>query len=310
MKKICPRCGNSYVRLDSHLKNKVQCKAIYVNVNRNNIIKNYDSLLEKYHKIKEQQNKTYVCDICNKRYLKKNKARHIKLHERNGEHPSVSSNTNEAVPTTIVYGDQINNINNNINNNQYIINVIFPNNFSQENNIDSDTAFKLFNKYVELDDKQKIKYIESKAFGEYFEELHLKGENNKNIYLPNYRNKYGYMFNDNCWQDIEKNKLLNISANNTLNNMREMLTNVTIELDNIENKSPLELEKKETFVKINGFIELLKSSKRIFDNPENTNLNGEMDWRKAIEEVEQRLLRNKQALRSNYMQTKKYIKNE
>ena len=46
MSKICPRCGKTFTRIDSHCKNKKQCEVKYVNVEPSEIITNYNIYLK------------------------------------------------------------------------------------------------------------------------------------------------------------------------------------------------------------------------------------------------------------------------
>ena len=63
-KKVCPRCGNIYLHrgnLNSHLKKLKPCIAIYIDVDRNKIIDNYNIYLEQYLKKQNaiEQNTNY-----------------------------------------------------------------------------------------------------------------------------------------------------------------------------------------------------------------------------------------------------------
>jgi predicted GIY-YIG superfamily endonuclease len=140
-KNICVRCGISYKILSKHLQNRMICPANYLDINRSQILDNYNNLYNKYIEIKCLEDKKSKCNVCRKFILTDNLQKHInKLHN------------DENIFNTNVKSLQT-----------YLLN-----NFGDETNVDIKIVYQLL---VEIDNDFKIDTIIK-----FIEELYFKIE--------------------------------------------------------------------------------------------------------------------------------------
>lgn len=204
MSKTCVRCGNKYKRLDKHLQNKKICPVKYLDIDRDKILDNYDKNYKEYMKIKQQNNKSN-CEHCNKLMLSKNLKRHIqKIHN--------IQNIQNA--NTIINGDQINNNTININ--------LTINNFGDEKNIEPKIAYEIFD--IATKNPENMDII---ALTKYIEELHMKIEENRNIYQES-KSKYARIYEDNKWKSTNKNEMKERLVKNTYKHMGQNIIDLDI----------------------------------------------------------------------------------
>lgn len=193
-KNICVRCGISYKILSKHLQNRMICPANYLDINRSQILDNYNNLYNKYIEIKCLEDKKSKCNICRKFILTDNLQKHInKLHN------------DENIFNTNVKSLQIYSLNN----------------FGDETNVDIKIVYKLL---VEIDNDFKIDTIIK-----FIEELYFKIEENRNIYTTlDY--EYGRIFIDNKWcYDY-----INIIKKKIIGNAYRHFGNIAIQFINYE----------------------------------------------------------------------------
>ena len=97
MTKTCLRCGKNFVRLDKHLQNKIVCPANYLDIDREDILSNYDKFLIGFMDIKKSKKYKKTCTFCGKMILSKNLSRHIKnFHSNNDSTNNDSTNNNST----------------------------------------------------------------------------------------------------------------------------------------------------------------------------------------------------------------------
>lgn len=79
-KKTCLRCGNSYNRLDIHIKKKTICEATFLDIPYDNMIEEYDKHYDTYVKVVSSILNTKICNNCGKKYRHRSSlSRHKKL---------------------------------------------------------------------------------------------------------------------------------------------------------------------------------------------------------------------------------------
>lgn len=82
-KNTCLRCGKEFSRLNKHLNTKKECIPLYLNVDRNRIIPEYEKLYNEYEICIKKKSLQVKCDICGITISRKsNLARHKRIHER------------------------------------------------------------------------------------------------------------------------------------------------------------------------------------------------------------------------------------
>jgi len=210
MSKVCIRCGNKYKRLDKHLQNKKICPVKYLDIDRDEILNNYSVLFHKYIQVEQERKKYTNCNVCNKKISKTNISKHMKR-----MHTSVNNIQNTQNANTIINGDQINN-NNTININLTI------NNFGDEKNIEPKIAYEIF--YIATKNPENMDII---ALTKYIEELHMKIEENRNIYQES-KSKYVRIYEDNKWKSTNKNDMKERLVKNTYKHMGQNIIDLDI----------------------------------------------------------------------------------
>jgi len=68
MKKTCLRCNKTFERLDIHLSKQKICKAKYLNINKDEMLNNYNKYYEEYSKLLSNK---FQCEYCQKYFTQK-----------------------------------------------------------------------------------------------------------------------------------------------------------------------------------------------------------------------------------------------
>jgi Zn-finger nucleic acid-binding protein len=222
--KICPRCGGVFMHrgnLNSHLKKKNICPIVYLNINRQEIIKNYEKYYEMYLELPNIN--TSINEYKPKRKL--NKTKHIKLKPKNknlknvikqyfGEvdENTIATFTDDLM--NIMQDDcHINNINNQIDNSNSINNSHVMQN---SNNKQLNQQFNItVNAYGQEDlshisQKDWMRIIKKKldAIPELTKKIYIDEETNRNIYIKSFKDGYGLKFNGSKWIPVSMDKLV------------------------------------------------------------------------------------------------------
>jgi DNA-directed RNA polymerase subunit RPC12/RpoP len=231
---ICVRCGKEFSKLSSHLKKKKECPAIYIDVDREDMLRNYGKLFTQFVIIKNKKDNSKKCDVCGIEILKKNYPRHMKL-----KHPS-TNNGNTVVNNhgTVNNINNVNNITNNITNNiNTAIHIGVVNNFCSETNVDIGLMYDLITEIednleenVDNDNVDDDYKIISKGLTKFIELLHYNKAENTNVYLPDDHSKYGHIYMNNKWKRHMRNDIIEKVIKNAV---IKLLYNVDKVYDNI-----------------------------------------------------------------------------
>jgi Zn-finger nucleic acid-binding protein len=224
--KVCPRCGNVFMHrgnLNSHLKKKNICPIVYLNVNRQEIIKNYEKYYEMYLDLPNVD--TTIDGYKPKKKL--NKSKQIKLKPKNSnkdlknvikqyfgevDENTITTFTNDLMD--IMQDDcHINNINNQIDNSNSINNSHVMQN---SNNKQLNQQFNItVNAYGQEDlshisQKDWMRIIKKKldAIPELTKKIYIDEETNRNIYIKSFKDGYGLKFNGSRWIPVSMDKLV------------------------------------------------------------------------------------------------------
>lgn len=207
--------------LNSHLKKKNICPIVYLNINRQEIIKNYEKYYEMYLELPNIN--TSINEYKPKRKL--NKTKHIKLKPKNknlknvikqyfGEvdENTIATFTDDLM--NIMQDDcHINNINNQIDNSNSINNSHVMQN---SNNKQLNQQFNItVNAYGQEDlshisQKDWMRIIKKKldAIPELTKKIYIDEETNRNIYIKSFKDGYGLKFNGSKWIPVSMDKLV------------------------------------------------------------------------------------------------------
>jgi len=293
MSKICVRCGREYTRLKQHLQSKNICSATYLDVNRDEIITNYDILFSKFVKIKKSGGNKKHCSICNKQIMSKNMARHNKI-----VHKENTTINGDQINGDQINGDQING--DQININHFHININL-NSFGDEDNIKLADALNIYHKYY--NNQKDLKDVS--ALINYIEKLHMQISENMNVYRDK-KNKYAYCYIDGKWKHIRPGELLEMLAKNTSKHISTSLAeldladkNKSIIVKNGEDKKIIDISK---YVK--SGIELNKYIKTMIEKGNNEDSIFTEDWKEFSELLDMLFLDYKEELNSIYKLTK------
>jgi Zn-finger nucleic acid-binding protein len=224
--KVCPRCGNIFMHrgnLNSHLKKKNICPILYLNVNRQEIIKNYEKYYEMYLELPNVD--TTVDEYKPRKKL--NRTKHIKLKPKNGnkdlnnvikqyfgevDENTIATFTDDLM--NIMQDDcHINNINNQIDNSNRINNshVIQNSNnklLNQQFNITVNAYGQEDLSHISQKDWMRIIKKKLDAIPELTKKIYIDEETNRNIYIKSFKDGYGLKFNGSRWIPVSMDKLV------------------------------------------------------------------------------------------------------
>lgn len=222
--KICPRCGKDFRQksnLINHLNRKTICDAKYLDIKKDEIINNYDNYIKEYEKIKNNIKNIFDSntDIA-KEVIKlgleveniklnnqeREKELNNKINQLQKELNSLSS-TNKKKSKKIYPNIQINNINNLgtyvENNTTNLLNYNDDSNRILNEKINKKEWFRISNKKIH----QSIPLLIKKK--------HIEFEEGRNIYIPDLKSNYGWVYQDNEWKATHLEKFFeNLIVNN------------------------------------------------------------------------------------------------
>ena len=173
MKQTCIRCGGEFKRLDIHLKSAKPCEVQYIDIPRDEIMKNYTELLEEYKKIKAREN--ISCKFCGKQYNHQSSlCRHMNTkHSNILNNVSIAGNHNDSI-----VGDH-NTISGDTN--------ITINNFGSESEL-------TYDEIVELLDKDRENMFRNYVIAKY-----IKRPENRNVLFTHPNANFAKVYRDGKW---------------------------------------------------------------------------------------------------------------
>jgi len=252
----CLRCGANWSRKDvwrKHLKKKKPCKASYIDIERDEILNNYDEFIDEFIEMKD---KIYKCDHCPfSTKHRKSLWRHLndEVCIRNRTQvptsisttiggPGINGNSNHLDASSTVNDHSTNITDNSNTQNNYNI----TNNFGKE-----DLSVMTFEKF------QEIGECASEAIPRLIEEIHFNIPGNRNIDIPNVRGNYGRVYQNDRWEQVRLAQLLEDLLTNNHDRLEDLITkysahfpprwirNINRMLQNIDKKKKYKKEQKD-----------------------------------------------------------------
>ncbi len=225
--KSCLRCGKNYVRLELHAKNKAICQVKYLDIDRIEMVNNYDNYLEDYKKLIVDK---FECENCGILFTRKSsyyrhKNHRCKMIPKNTTQPV--SNDLQPIANTVnnITNNNNNTINGNINNGTINTNItIVLKNFGEESNLPVEQVKQLLNECI----KGKIEELLTK----YIKKMWIDNEENNNINVLDISRGIAEIYKDNEWQKTLLNEVTDTVRVKSSNNIEGYIENKKKELVN------------------------------------------------------------------------------
>ncbi len=238
--KTCLRCGKEYKKLTIHLNRKKICKAIYLDIDKDKILQDYDKYYIQY---KELQNEKYECEHCNKTFnQKQNYYRHKK-------HNCTTINTKSSNTINNIKKSTINNGTNNgtmkVDNS---VNIVI-NNFGEESPIMIKELVEILNECV---NKGKLNDI----LPMYVKKRWIDHENNRNVNITDFNRGIAEVYVNKEWEKKFLNEVIDIIRNKSSKDIFNYLK---------ETKKYLENKYELDFTENNSYNDVNKLSNHIYD---------------------------------------------
>jgi DNA-directed RNA polymerase subunit RPC12/RpoP len=309
MGKICLRCGKEFTNLKSHLNKKKICSAKYLDINKDQMLEDYNNYLILFKK----NMKTSKCELCGKILIKKNLKRHINLiHPTNID----EIDSTQTINYTIVQGDQ-NNITNNIN----LPITINMNNFGNELNININDIYDIIVEYIDMlkssnpSNDSEYNNIANEAIKNFIENLHFTNKENMNIYIPSNHGKDGHIYTNNKWERRAKKDIVKMVICNAVNKLDqgiEDLKNLSLLLENEKSIHNIDNKKLRSFhaLVVKELQRKIKESEKDdYDNKEELKeqILKRKAYKKTCDEVERKLMDKSEIAKKHYNETNKNI---
>jgi Zn-finger nucleic acid-binding protein len=230
--KVCPRCGSVFMHrgnLNSHLKKKSECPAVYVKVNRNDIISDYETYYDMYMKLPniEQVIEVYTPKKKLNQPIKPYKLRPKINKHNNDDLKNVIKNyfgniddnmmqvltddiidimQEQDIPQPSVTNNTVDN-SNSINNSQ-----VMQNSHNKQLNQQFNITVNAYGQedLSHISQKDWVKIIKKKldAIPELTKKIYIDEETNRNIYIKSFKDGYGLRFDGQHWKPVSMDKLM------------------------------------------------------------------------------------------------------
>lgn len=230
--KVCPRCGSVFMHrgnLNSHLKKKTECPAVYVKANRNDIISDYDTYYDMYMNL---PNTEQVVEVYQPKKKLNQPIKPYKLR------PKINKQGNDNLKSVIknYFGNIDDNMmqtltddiidimqeqevshptitNNTIDNSNSINNSqVMQNSHNKQLNQQFNITVNAYGQedLSHISQKDWVRIIKKKldAIPELTKKIYIDEETNRNIYIKSFKDGYGLRFDGQQWKPVSMDKLM------------------------------------------------------------------------------------------------------
>ena len=227
--KICPRCGSVFMHrgnLNSHLKKKSECSPTFIDIDRDEIIQNYEKYYQMYLDLPNSQ-PTLKFYKPKKKLIKPVKTLKLRPKVNKEENHNlknvlqnyfgkIDENTMQTLTDDIIdiMQDQpsVNNVNNIDNSNRINNSQFMQNSHNKQLNQQFNITVNAYGQedLSHISQKDWVRIIKKKldAIPELTKKIYIDEKTNRNIYIKSFKDGYGLRFNGQHWIPVSMDKLM------------------------------------------------------------------------------------------------------
>lgn len=238
----CFRCNKDFIRKDSlmrHLKRKKFCNAEILDVDPNFIINHYEKYLILYNiaiynknNLYDKQTNNFICELCGKYF---NHRCNYYTHKK--KYCNVIKKEDDIKSELVIeYSEKVKNLEKKLESEMEYKILLEKKIKDMENNIPKQIDETItYEQSIQLNDygKEDLSSIDFKTWAEIaktgikmvqnlFELIHIKIPSNRNIYLPNSKNKFAAIYQNNNWILFNKDYVINNQITKNLFLLRDI----------------------------------------------------------------------------------------
>lgn len=227
--KTCPRCGNVFMHrgnLNSHLKKKAECSPTFINVDRDEIIQNYEKYYQMYIDLPNTK-PTLEFYKPKKKLIQPVKTLKLrpKVNKQGNDNlknvlqnyfGNIDENTMQTLTDDIIDIMQeqptINNVSNVDNSNRINNSQFMQNSHNKQLNQQFNITVNAYGQedLSHISQKDWVRIIKKKldAIPELTKKIYIDEKTNRNIYIKSFKDGYGLRFDGQHWIPVSMDKLM------------------------------------------------------------------------------------------------------